>query len=214
MRVDQKVAAELQDQMSKQLDQSVEAILSLSHCEDLFHIDARSYKIFFFENQEFFLKTFFFLFRGDIKYSKITGKPSVIQDHLEERLLRAVEDVRRRTGFVIPLPLAPGHASSRPLPSTLSGTDGEDVTSSKEHPPISLSRAKWKEFSVYDPFIAAWVLMEQTAKVLSFVNEIRDSIVHPEYTLLLRNGRTSCSSPNIQQVRFTFLLWIPSFFFF
>ena len=42
--------------------------------------------------------------------------------------------------------------------------------------------------------------MEETAKLCQFLGKLQGETVHPRYNVLVRTGRTSCSSPNIQQL--------------
>jgi len=170
LHADVPVTKALQQQMRAQLVDCTQRILSLPHCSDLFHLDSR----------------------GDIKISKISGKPSMIQTNLLRRLIMAVEDVKQNTGIAIPIPQMPGHGKQASV--LIDGDEGDPLEA------VSLSRSKWKTYVSLDPFIRAWVELEQTAKVNSFAAELGAEVVHPKYTIMLRNGRTSCSSPNIQQV--------------
>ena len=63
----------------------------------------------------------------NVKVSAKTGKPSVIQSNLIELLLASVEEVKRTTGFRIP------------LPTTVISDGGEET--------ISLSRKLWEPFA-------------------------------------------------------------------
>ena len=65
---------------------------------------------------------------------------------------------------------------------------------------VSLSTKKWKIYMKDHPFLEYWISMEKANKYLSFIRNIYTPIVHPTYTVLVRNGRTSASSPNIQQM--------------
>jgi DNA polymerase I-like protein with 3'-5' exonuclease and polymerase domains len=50
------------------------------------------------------------------------------------------------------------------------------------------------------PFISSYLKYLELEKASSFVNKIESSRVHPRYNLLVNTGRTSCSSPNFQQL--------------
>ncbi|MEO2047334.1 MAG: DNA polymerase [Pirellulales bacterium] len=55
-----------------------------------------------------------------------------------------------------------------------------------------------EEYADSAPFIASWLRMEETAKLLQFFRKLQKKRVHPRYCVVVRTGRTSCSSPNIQ----------------
>ena len=103
----------------------------------------------------------------------------------------------------------------------------------------SMSTKVWEAFSDYNTFVKHWVSMERylcvcisfsvclyvclcvrenihthtyrASRYLAFLKHIEGSVVHPEYTVLVRNGRTSCSHPAIQQTPRSLFLF---FFFF
>jgi site-specific DNA-adenine methylase len=58
----------------------------------------------------------------------------------------------------------------------------------------------WGEFKERDPFLTWWLTAEELGKELSFYAGLRTDKVHPRYTTMVRSGRVSCSSPNVQQV--------------
>jgi DNA adenine methylase len=58
----------------------------------------------------------------------------------------------------------------------------------------------WDEYKDLHPFVAAWRDVEDAAKLRQFFVKLQSGHVHPRYTTLVRTGRTSCSSPNVQQV--------------
>jgi hypothetical protein len=66
---------------------------------------------------------------------------------------------------------------------------------------LSTAVEAWAEYRHAHPFLDRWVEFEETAKLLQAFGQLRGTEhVHPRYTVLVRTGRTSCSSPNIQQV--------------
>ena len=65
---------------------------------------------------------------------------------------------------------------------------------------VSLSRQFWSQHTDIAPFIAAWVRLEEVAKLIQFFTKLQTKRVHPRYTTIVRTGRTSSSSPNIQQI--------------
>jgi hypothetical protein len=64
---------------------------------------------------------------------------------------------------------------------------------------ISTSPKVWEEIGGESPFVRSWIDMERAAKILEFLANLDACRVHPEYVTLVRSGRTSCTSPNIQQ---------------
>lgn len=110
---------------------------------------------------------------GQMKRTK-NHKPMMKQERLEELLLKAADDVYTRSGTEINVPTGP---------------DGT----------VSLSSKRWAPYASAHPFIKFWVELEAVARLHNFVAGLDSATVHPVYTLLVRNGRTSCSSPNIQQ---------------
>jgi hypothetical protein len=104
-----------------------------------------------------------------------TGAPSKSTAALDAKLQQVAEGLRQG-GLEVSVPLT---AKAR-KPST--------------------STKFWGEYADHDPFVRAWVEVEALAKELSFYGRLRGAHVHPNYTALVRSGRTSCSGPNIQQV--------------
>jgi len=49
-------------------------------------------------------------------------------------------------------------------------------------------------------FVDSYLEYQYLEKASSFVREISSSTIHPRYNLLVNTGRTSCSSPNFQQL--------------
>lgn len=65
---------------------------------------------------------------------------------------------------------------------------------------MSTQRKVWLDYEKYDPFIKYWLQMESAVHFLAFLAHIDETAhVHPEYQPLVRNGRTSCKNPPIQQ---------------
>ena len=69
----------------------------------------------------------------------------------------------------------------------------------KEQKP-SLARSFWEQHTELDPFIDAWVQLDETSKLAQFFAGLQENRIHPRYTTLVRTGRTSCQKPNIQQI--------------
>jgi len=65
---------------------------------------------------------------------------------------------------------------------------------------MSTSRKHWAEHESRHPFVKQWLSMESAAHFLAFLAHLgEEGVVHPEYQVLVRNGRTSCKNPPIQQ---------------
>lgn len=64
-----------------------------------------------------------------------------------------------------------------------------------------LSRAPrtWSEYSQFSDFLKTWIDMEQAAHFNAFLSHIKEDRAHPQYTTMVRNGRTSAQNPPIQQ---------------
>lgn len=63
---------------------------------------------------------------------------------------------------------------------------------------ITISTDFWSAYK--HPFLQHWMDMQTKAKLLNFVDQIKSGAVNPHYQPLVRTGRTSCSSPNLQQM--------------
>jgi DNA polymerase I-like protein with 3'-5' exonuclease and polymerase domains len=75
-----------------------------------------------------------------------------------------------------------------PAPSTKTG---KLTTSVNEY---------WKEHRLLDPFIDTYCRYREQTKLLTFFDALKQPRIHPRYRALVRTGRTSASSPNIQQL--------------
>jgi DNA polymerase I-like protein with 3'-5' exonuclease and polymerase domains len=58
----------------------------------------------------------------------------------------------------------------------------------------------WNEHRGLEPFVSAYCTYKELTKLLSFFDALAQPVIHPRYRVLVRTGRTSCSSPNIQQL--------------
>ena len=58
----------------------------------------------------------------------------------------------------------------------------------------------WKDYTGDSKLIALWVDLEERSKLFQFFGGLESDRIHPRYTTLVRTGRTSCRSPNIQQL--------------
>jgi DNA polymerase I-like protein with 3'-5' exonuclease and polymerase domains len=112
---------------------------------------------------------------GSLKLTK-TGAPSKSKRALLSRLGAVKEEVEAANGVTLNVPLT--------------GKTKEPTTSTDF----------WAEYKDLHPFLAAWVEVEESAKLLQFFARLQGDRVHPRYAVLKRAGRTSCSSPNVQQI--------------
>ena len=65
---------------------------------------------------------------------------------------------------------------------------------------LSTAVSFWKAYADADDFVGRWIHLEQTAKLHQFFKGLQSERIHPRYQTLVRTGRTSCCSPNIQQL--------------
>jgi hypothetical protein len=102
--------------------------------------------------------------------------PSKKADVLVAELEKVVQQVREGAGVELRVPRTPRKGQ------------------------ISTSTRFWQEHTDHHPFLGHWVGVEELAKLLQFFGQLREDVVHPGYTVLVRTGRTSCSGPNVQQI--------------
>jgi hypothetical protein len=60
--------------------------------------------------------------------------------------------------------------------------------------------AVWKDQVFHHRFILHWLGLQDLAKHVQFLVSLRDPVIRPEYSPLVRTGRTAARSPNIQQM--------------
>ena len=60
---------------------------------------------------------------------------------------------------------------------------------------ISYKTKEWEPYKDHHPFLVIWIEMKAIEKQLGFLNRFSSSILHGEYSLLTRTGRTACSKP-------------------
>jgi hypothetical protein len=108
-----------------------------------------------------------------------TGKakaPSKNTAALVAQLESILEEVRQESGVALSIPLT------------------------KKTRKLSTSKKMWLEYQDHHVFLKHWIAVEELAKLLQFFTNLQHESVHPSYTVLVRTGRTSCTSPNVQQV--------------
>jgi hypothetical protein len=113
---------------------------------------------------------------GNLACTGKAGAPSRSTEALLAQLERVREEVHQESGTELPIPLT---GKTRRL---------------------STSRKLWQEYQDHHPFLRAWVAVEELTKLLQFFGQLREDVVHPSYTVMVRTGRTSCTRPNVQQV--------------
>ena len=111
---------------------------------------------------------------GNFKLTK-TGAPSRSDSALKEFLVKDVEKVSRKRGRPVE------------VPRTAKGN-------------VRTAREVWEGIEEDAPFVKIWFEYEGTAKLCQFLGRLNKPVVRPRYSVLTRTGRTSCSSPNTQQV--------------
>jgi DNA adenine methylase len=113
---------------------------------------------------------------GSLKISA-TGKPrrndKVLRDYLVE-VVRELQD--DESGVEVRVPLT------------------------KKTRLLSLSTKFWHEYADHSVFLKHWCDTEEFAKLLQFYVNLKEPRAHPKYTTMVRSGRTSAHSPNIQQI--------------
>jgi hypothetical protein len=121
---------------------------------------------------------------GALKLTPKGRTPSLGGKKLEAQLGRVVAEAKA-TGQDITLPVSGGKKG---------GT--------------SLSVKAWARYAALHPFLGLWARMARLKKLLEFLAGLTAAVLHCEYRLLMRTGRTSCSRPrsadlpglNVQQM--------------
>lgn len=129
---------------------------------------------------EFLLENYHCIFKKDVVRKRLgnlilnprTGVPQIDNKELRGLLLLVAGDLK------IP---------KKSIPST--EKSGE----------ITTSADFWEKHN-HHPFIGAWLDLNEKVKLLNFVLQISSEQINPKYQALVRTGRTSCSSPNLQQM--------------
>lgn len=65
---------------------------------------------------------------------------------------------------------------------------------------LSYSVKDWGQYAALHPFLACWVQIKQLEKRLGLLEGLTSRVLHCEYQLLMRTGRTSCSRPRSSQL--------------
>jgi hypothetical protein len=112
---------------------------------------------------------------GQIILTKKGQVPSMSQIRLCTLLEQAAKDVAEDTGRPVRIPRT-------------------------EKGKVSRKAEDWEELAPFDPLVNAWIELGKTTKMLQFFRNLAGPVVRPNYTPLVRTGRTSCSNPNIQNL--------------
>ena len=111
---------------------------------------------------------------GKFKLTK-TGAPRRFDAALKEYLNQSASQARKKRGRAVE------------VPRTAKGN-------------VSTAREAWDAFKDDAPFAKIWFEYQGTAKLCQFLGSLNLPVIRPRYGVLTRTGRTSCSSPNMQQV--------------
>jgi hypothetical protein len=65
---------------------------------------------------------------------------------------------------------------------------------------VSLRAEDWEELARYHPLVQTWLELVKVTKALQFFGSLTDPVIYPRYEPLVRTGRTSCTSPNVQNL--------------
>lgn len=102
------------------------------------------------------------------------GRPSINQDVFEKIIEQVVKDIDTNHGIPVIIPKTSQSKTSK-------------------------SRKVWADYEQYHDFLKLWLKLDQYSYYSTYLKHIKGVEAHPKYTVFVRNGRTSCSSPPIQQ---------------
>lgn len=109
-----------------------------------------------------------------VKFTEF-GRPSLDQMKLRALLKEVKNSIEKEKKIVIKVP----------------ATEAQQLE--------TISSKFWMEYQDHHPFLPKYVKMELYAYYTAFLKHVYGSKIHPVYTPTLRNGRTSCSNPPMQQ---------------
>jgi hypothetical protein len=121
---------------------------------------------------------------GSLKLRPKSQTPSLGNNKLEHQLLRVAAAIKEQ-GHTLQVPVSKGKKKG-----------------------IARSAKAWGRYATLHPFLALWARLSKLEKLLGFLAGLAEEVLHGEYTLLKRTGRTSCSKPrnsavpgiNVQQM--------------
>jgi hypothetical protein len=111
---------------------------------------------------------------GSLYAAREGAKPKIDVARLEELLAETAAEITSRYQMDMVIPRIAGGGLSR-APRT------------------------WSEYSHLSSFLKTWIDMEQAAHFNAFLSHLKEERAHPQYTIMVRNGRTSAQNPPIQQ---------------
>jgi DNA polymerase I-like protein with 3'-5' exonuclease and polymerase domains len=107
---------------------------------------------------------------GKLKTTTDTGLPKLNQTTLQQHL----EQIATQHGLQVP-------------------------RTETDKPSLSVNQF-WTQYRHLDPVVAAYCDYTENTKLRTFYDNLTQPRIHPRYRTLVRSGRTSCSSPNVQQL--------------
>jgi hypothetical protein len=113
---------------------------------------------------------------GTLKLTPKGRTPSLGDKKLGDMLLRVVAEARER-GHDIQVPVSNGKKKG-----------------------MALGVKAWTPYAALHPFLGVWARMAKLKKLLEFLAGLTATVLHGEYRLLTRTGRTSCSRPRSAEV--------------
>lgn len=190
--IDMELAEKVRGKMEKRLQESIKTIQSNPKWSGLFHLTIGD---------------------GGLVPMRESGKPSISKARLEELLLQACAEIAETYQIEITLPIdtksqtmSPYMKEQQKLREAKEAEKEQRAVAQKTGPKISLSTKVWGEFAQYHDFISAWIEMEQAAHFNSFLSHLKKEEnpntqvrAHPEYCVMVRNGRSAAQNPPIQQ---------------
>jgi hypothetical protein len=113
---------------------------------------------------------------GKLRLTPKGQTPALATTRLEPLLLKIAEDLKAR-GHDVQVPVSKGKTK---------GT--------------SHSVKEWARYADLHPFLGLWARMTKLTKLLGFFSSLNAPVLHCQYSLLMRTGRTSCSRPRSEKL--------------
>jgi DNA polymerase I-like protein with 3'-5' exonuclease and polymerase domains len=114
----------------------------------------------------------------------------------------------KRTGQLVMTPSHTPSLSTKVLrevltriASTVQGPGGQPIALPRtKGGAVSIAAEDWTSFAHLHPFVEDYLAFREITKLCQFFTGLREPVVHPKYTVMVRTGRTSSSGPNVQQI--------------
>jgi hypothetical protein len=113
---------------------------------------------------------------GKLKLTPKSQTPSLGNDKLKSMLLKIVEEIKAQ-GHTVEVPLSNGKKKD-----------------------VSRGVTEWHQYADLHPFLRLWERMSKLSKALAFLAKINAPVMHGEYSLMTRTGRTSCKAPRSENI--------------